>query len=480
MKADWKTLLDQGRRKDAAKLGKPKNKPTAKPKPVEARTETERDYDRILFSTPVRRLADKTQVFPLDPNDSVRTRLTHSHEVSNLSRSIGINLAFNHQIGSPSANFQRNVPAMLATIGLAHDLGNPPFGHKGESAVRDWFQKNAALLKPLKGGLKEDFLLFEGNAQTLRLLTRLQLLNDNFGLNLTYGTLAALLKYTVSARDADPKAEYAGRKKNGFFQSEKAIVEEVWERTGLRAGVRHPFAYVMEACDDIAYSVMDTEDAVKKGLTSFHDVMAFIRHEAASDQLALDTCTRSEVTHNEYKRQSSLSPWELNDISMQMFRVYAISAMVTAVTDTFLTNLDKILSGTFKGDLISKSSAAAFCAALKVFDTKHAYRHRSVLKVELAGYKVIQKLMDYLWIAIDARADLKKLGSKRADPFANYVYNRISENYRRIAEDSSNQMPLRYRELQLITDMISGMTDSFAMSLEEELRRYAPPPASQN
>jgi len=328
-------------------------------------------------------------------------------------------------------------------------------------------------LKPLSADLRADFLLFEGNAQTFRLLTRLQLLNDNFGLNLTYGTLAALLKYTVTAKGVDSNSHYAGWKKNGFFQSEKQIAEEVWRETRIRAGVRHPFAYIMEACDDIAYSVLDTEDAVKKGLTSFYDLMAFLRHEAKGDRLAIETCDRSVKKNNEYKAQARLSPWELNDISMQMFRVYAISGMVIAVSQVFLRSLPQILSGSFKGDLISNSSGATLCRSLKTFDTKHAYRHRSVLKIELAGYQTIQRLMDYLWRAISERADAVDLGSKRPSPFANYVYNRISENYRRIAEDPANKMPLRYRELQLITDMISGMTDSFAVSFEEELREYA-------
>ena len=467
MSNPWPNLLHQGRRKDAMKGSK------APVDAKQARTETERDYDRILFSTPVRRLADKTQVFPLDPNDSVRTRLTHSHEVSNLARSVGVNLAFNHSVGEPALNYQRNVPAMLAAIGLAHDLGNPPFGHKGESAVRDWFMNHQDAIAPLPDKMRKDFLLFEGNAQTFRLLTKLQLLNDNFGLNLTYGTLAALLKYTVSASEANSNSEFAGAKKNGFFESEKHIVEEVWKATELKPGIRHPFAFIMEACDDIAYSVLDTEDAVKKGLTSFYDVMAYIRHGAKEDVLAKTVCDRSTKTNQEYKATTGLSPWELNDISMQMFRVYAISEMIAAISETFLTNLQKILGGELKGDLIANSPANILCGALKAFDLKHAYRHRSVLKIEVTGYQVIQKLMDRLWMAITTRDDPAKLGSKRSQPIANYVYNRISENYRRIAEDEANTMPLRYRELQLMTDMISGMTDGFAVSLETELRDYA-------
>jgi dGTPase len=205
------------------------------------RTEAERDYDRILFATPTRRLADKTQVFPMEVNDSVRTRLTHSHEVSNLARSIGVRLAFEHAdaVFGPEHEklvVKRNVPSMLAAVGLAHDLGNPPFGHQGEHAIQQWFQE---------GNVGEDvaidFKEFDGNAQTFRLLTRLQVLNDQYGLNLTLGTLAALIKYPSVYGSADK----GGFKKFGIFRSEQQIANEVWEHTGLRPGIRHPLAYVM-------------------------------------------------------------------------------------------------------------------------------------------------------------------------------------------------------------------------------------------
>src|SRR3954447_12060447 len=173
----WKKLLNEGRRKEDARK---KARKTGKSE--EDRTEIERDHDRILFSTPVRRLADKTQVFPLDKNDSVRTRLTHSHEVSNLARSIGTVLAFKHSVASDVPNAQRNLPAICAAIGLVHDLGNPPFGHQGESAIQSWFRDyEDVVLAPLAKSpeqLSLDFLKFEGNAQGFRLVTRLQLLND--------------------------------------------------------------------------------------------------------------------------------------------------------------------------------------------------------------------------------------------------------------------------------------------------------------
>jgi len=232
----WVDLLNQGRRKDKLKEG-------VTSATANGRYEIERDYDRILFSAPTRRLADKTQVFPLDKNDSVRTRLTHSHEVATLARSIGLRLVYEKASlfeGAGTSEFiQRSIPALLAAIGLVHDLGNPPFGHQGEYAIRNWFDKNK---KEVFNGETEDafdFLNFDGNAQTVRLVTKLQILNDQFGLNLTYATLAALLKYPVSSKNIS-KDKW---KKQGFFKSEEKIVAEVWGVTGLSEGVRHPLTY---------------------------------------------------------------------------------------------------------------------------------------------------------------------------------------------------------------------------------------------
>lgn len=276
----WQKLLNPVRRKELS--GSQETMGTGI-----GRMEIERDYDRILFAAPTRRLADKTQVFPMEENDSVRTRLTHSHEVSNLARSIGVRIAFDHGeqvFGSErdTLEVKRNIPSLLAAVGLAHDLGNPPFGHQGELAMQQWFKE---------GGCGEccevdvDFREFDGNAQTFRLLTRLQVLNDEFGLNLTFSTLAALLKYP-SVYGSDNKG---GFKKHGAFQSEGDIAEEIWKQTGLSEGIRHPLAYIMEACDDIAYSIIDAEDTVKKGYASFYDLMdhleSYPEHDAAIEQV---------------------------------------------------------------------------------------------------------------------------------------------------------------------------------------------------
>jgi dGTPase len=213
-KIDWEPLLNEGRRKKESQSAAGA---TPKISRAETRTEIERDFDRILFSTPVRRLADKTQVFPLDKNDSVRTRLTHSHEVSNLARSIGSALAFNFEIAASVENSKRNLPALLALTGLAHDLGNPPFGHQGEGAMQSWFTDNQDTV--LEGLIDEqhrqDFLKFEGNAQGFRLLTRLQLINDDFGLDLTHASLTALMKYPTPSHQVDKN--HVAKKKHGFL-----------------------------------------------------------------------------------------------------------------------------------------------------------------------------------------------------------------------------------------------------------------------
>lgn len=463
----WTERLNNSRRKPRAdgKTGRTEN---------ETRTEIERDFDRVLFSTPVRRLADKTQVFPLERNDSVRTRLTHSHEVSNLARSIGTTLVFNHGIATDIPNAIRDIPALLAAIGLVHDLGNPPFGHQGEDAISAWFTANAWVLGDSEGmsdAMKKDFLAFEGNAQTFRLVTKLQVLNDDYGLDLTCATLSSLMKYTTSSSQRDKGI--ACKKKHGYFSSESNIAEEVLGKVGLSAGKRHPLAYVMECCDDIAYAVLDVEDAIKKGLASFSDLIAFLLHHSNGDQLVESVVKASSAKHHEYRISASgLSPAELNDISMQRFRVNAIGAMVTAVTKAFCKYQESCLLGDCTRPLLELSDASCLRDTLQEFAKKHAYNHRTVLEVELQGFNVLQDLMDMLWVAIADREERENPASKRVSPFSRYAYGRISENYRRVFEASNNSMPLEYREAQLLTDMVSGMTDSFALTLHSELKKY--------
>lgn len=475
---EWPKLLSSVRRKD---LAGPREE-AIKLGAAGTRTEIERDYDRILFSAPIRRLADKTQVFPLDKNDSVRNRLTHSHEVSNLARSIGVALVHGSTGVPTDERSRRDLPSMLAAVGLAHDIGNPPFGHQGEYAISSWFRKNenetlnfsdavtnGEITEEDAIRMKADYLNFEGNAQALRILTKLQILNDNFGLNVSCGTLGALMKYPVTSDKVD-KSRVA-TKKFGCFHSERECCQEIWNETGLSEGVRHPLAYIMEACDDIAYSVLDAEDAVKKGLVSFVDVLNFLEAHYQEDPIVNKLLNKAKE-HHEKHRKHDLSPAELNDISMQMFRVLTIGEMVGAVTSTFANNYEAIMTGTFEGDLIGSSDVKGLCKGLKTCSFKHAFRHKSVLEVELKGHNIIHSLMDMMWPAIEMRGDPFESDGfvDEAGVFEKYVYNRISESYRRVFEDRGNTLPLNYKRCQLLADMVAGMTDSYAVDLEGELR----------
>lgn len=448
---DWKSLLNHDRRKDldgtAPSMGTQAN-----------RTEIERDYDRILFAAPTRRLADKTQVFPMEENDSVRNRLTHSHEVSNLARSIGVRLAFDYpeKIFGPNheeLQVKRNVPALLAAVGLAHDLGNPPFGHQGEAAIQQWFLEQFGKEEEVEA----DFLEFDGNAQTFRLLTRLQVLNDRYGLNLTVATLAALIKYP-SIYGADGKR---GFKKFGIFASDAEIVENVWHHTGLRAGVRHPLAYVMEACDDIAYSIIDAEDTVKKGYASFYDLMDHLEEASSTDSVIDAVVTAARSKNKEFKKER-LSSRELNDISMQMFRVKAIAEMVTAATDVFVEHIDSMMDESLAPgfELIKASRCYSLCSAVKQFDKRHGFQHKDVLRLELQGNSYIKNLMAIMWKAISSCDDTSR-------PFERYVFGAVSENYRRVFEATDKS---DYAKRQLLCDAISGMTENYLIKKHDEFK----------
>ncbi|WP_134727222.1 dGTP triphosphohydrolase [Paracoccus luteus] len=492
---DWDRLLSGERLGDLLGREKPKGKP---PGPAFAdgqfRLPQERDHDRILFSTPFRRMGDKTQVFPLESIESIRTRLTHSYEVANLARSLGLEIAHTLSDRLP-AHAIRVLPATLAAVGLAHDIGNPPFGHQGEFAIRAWFKRNkdvlfvpptepensevAADVNLLEDQHKNDFLFFEGNAQTLRVLTKLQVIGDDLGLNLSVGTLAAVMKYVASSDTLDKSKQ--ARKKVGYFTSERYAVERIREETGLSGNSRHPLALVMEACDDIAYSVLDAEDAIKKGLVSLNDLLAALEyHPDGEDKLDAVTKHLCELARWEldFLRRQQLHPSELQDVATQKFRVHAIHLMVSAVAEAFRENYESIISGSFDDELIKKSEAAKLCSALKKFDRENAFSHKSVLEIELNGYNVLNRLMDFLWVGISQRKSFQDLASDRTTPFAAYVYSRISKNYRRMFEGKVEKyhpdprLPIRYKEMQLLTDMVSGMTDQFCIDLYRDFEQH--------
>jgi len=442
------------------------------------RNQFETDFDRILFSAPIRRLADKTQVFPQEIDDSVRNRLTHSHEVSNLCRSMVLQISRkcdDNPFGE-NADLSKVIPIITA-IGLAHDVGNPPFGHKGEVAIGNWVKENIAnsdfhkkSWQKLPAAMRNDLLKWEGNAQAFRLLSKLQLAKGNMGLNLTATTMAALMKYTGPS-DETEKKKHPAKKKFGFFQDDKNVALKVLSEVGVNPGERHPLAYLMEACDDTAYSVIDIEDGIQKKLVSLNDLIFVLRQpdeKGNQDLISLSVATRLEEKVEAMRGENRKLP-EIDEIARQYFRSFAIGEFVVAATDTYIKNKTGIIAGSFQSDLISASAAAQFCAKLKDFAFQNIYLSRDVVALEVNGANVLHALMSYYWAAIESHFSKPK---EDISFFDSYVFGHISRNYRAIARvsiEGSNKKHMLYYKLLLLTDMISGMTEDFA---ERTLRHF--------
>lgn len=279
-------------------------------------------------------------------------------------------------------------------------------------------------------------------------------------MNLTLGTLAALIKYPSIYGSSDQ----GGFKKYGIFQSEAQIAQEVWQHTGLAPGTRHPLAYVMEACDDIAYSVIDAEDTVKKGYASFYDLMDFLQSSGGRDETIGNVVEFSQAKNKRFKLEQ-LSSRELNDMSMQMFRVKAIHEMVQAATVTFVDNIGKIMAGDIEPgfELIKRSACAQLCKAAKEFARRHGFQHRDVLRLELEGNRYIKMMMNTLWRAIQR-------GDDPNSPFERFVFGEISENYRRVYSAAGDSA---YARCQLLCDVLSGMTESYLVQKHAEFSSLA-------
>jgi dGTPase len=442
----------------------------------------QQDYDRLLFSTPVRRLADKTQVWPMDQNDGVRSRLTHSHEVANLARSIGTKVyakAQKHFVdpNGEVASLHDVIQPLLQAIGLGHDLGNPPFGHQGEAAIGNWFkrqkseifqparQAGAAPSEPVPEEYWAEFFEFDGNPQSLRLLTKLQTHIDGVGLDLSAATLAASLKYPVSFKNRDKKKDAI--KKGGYFESERDVVEWIRDSTGLQERQRHPLTWIMEACDDIAYSILDIDDVLKKGMMSPDDVLIILRRAFREDPVVQKIQTKFETVD-----EKDLVPEIQKDIKIQYLRALLIQSLIGHASDDFVANAESIFLYKHESGLMESSE---LCKKLKTIAKENAFNHSTVLRAEANGAAAIDELMTVFWDAISNRKDYLTIRSTRMSARAKYVFSLISPNYieQAVAEPcnaSKIAKNMRYRELRLLTDMVSGMTDSFALRIWENIK----------
>lgn len=360
----------------------------------------------------------------------------------------------------------RRIQAVAATCGLIHDLGNPPFGHAGETAIRAWFDRpgRPTLLSSLNDQQKQDFKQFDGNAQSLRLVAKLQILADDSGLNLTYGTLSALMKYVASSDRADKNATDQALKKPGYFASENALVEEIRKRTGT-GRARHPISFLVEAADDIAYLPADVEDAVKKEVLSWKQVEEQLQPRTPSVKAALESQDKI------LKAGRSSVPADLDDDTRaSAFRTAAISVMVRAASNVFRARYKEIIEGRYRFALLDDADFAAkdLASRLRSICTDRVYQTRTTLLLELMGRQVIGDLMDVFW---EGAQTMPATRDPTTSTFAGKINTLVSRNYRRVLQDSLTRgsPPEEYHRIQLVTDYICGMTDSFARDLHADL-----------
>ena len=456
---EWTTLLN-------------KHRPRPSTNPGDHRAEFERDFDRSVFSTPVKRLQDKAQVFPLEPCDAIRTRLTHSLEVSSVARGLGIAVAqWLLETKKINPGMDRQIEAIAATCGLIHDLGNPPFGHAGEDAIRSWFQNELGeeTLREMLGQhndtdqLVQDFLTFEGNAQSLRLVAKLQILADFHGLNLTYGTLSASCKYIAPSHEAGIGNNHANDKP-GYFASENKLVADIREKTGT-GNARNPITYLVEAADDIVYSVADIEDGVKKGVLSWRELESRL-NEANDNAASKALQTKDHILKAGKQEIPSGLP---DDIHASAFRTAAIGIMVRSAIETFKSHYEEIMDGTYQDELVAEGEAKTLVELLKTIGRERVYCTPQTLKLELMGRHVITDLLDLFW---EGAKHLPLEQPPKHKTFSGKIGALLSDNYRRVFYHFTKEdqhLPENYHRLQLVTDYVCGMTDSFARRLHAEL-----------
>ena len=468
----WKQILNKNRIRDYK--GAKKN--------LVYRDEFENDYDRILFSASFRRLQDKAQVFPLEKLDFVRTRLTHSLEVSSIGKSLGKTIGYRlMQITENSEEkltmeMVDDMSNILACAGLVHDLGNPPFGHFGEVAIREWFQekliKNDEDSYTFKYDKYEfrldeqealDLLNFEGNAQGLRILTKLHFVIDKFGMNLTTGVLSSIIKYPISSIEL----KGSGLSKIGYYKSESKVFKDIAENTNIWNS-RNPLVYILEAADDIAYLLGDLEDAFNKKIIS-HDIFkkryeAFIEEEGYEEK-TLEESLSYYLSKNYDIAKEEYGYEDPGEYALKSFIIKLNSYLKEAVIEEFISSYDKIMNGLYKGDLIGNSKANNISLFLRNISKEYVYTNEKIVDNEIVGYNIIHRLLD-IFIPAALNKDVK--------PFKGYdgkLYSLISKNYRFVCENNLEQQECseEYSRILLVTDFICGMTDSYAAQLYQDL-----------
>ncbi len=414
------------------------------------RSDFQRDYDRLIFSSPFRRLQNKTQVFPLPGSIFVHNRLPHSLEVSSVGRSMGNEIALRLRDKYASVSWTQKLDCLrdiVAAACLCHDLGNPPFGHSGEKTISTYFSEgNGQALKEQVGNREwADLINFEGNANSFRLLTHRFKGRRNGGMAMTYSSLASIVKYPYSSLHAGEKGKF------GFFSSEEEIFRRVATQLGMPETdsgkfARHPLVYVTEAADDICYQIMDLEDAHKLKIIGLQEVVELL--------LGFFGSTDKE------RMQRMMNHLDDPNEKIAYLRSNAIGAMVVDCADVFSKNEKTILAGEFRGTLVDNMNPRLKDAYAKCSATawNKIYCAPEVVDIELAGNRIITYLLDTLMDAV-------------MNPDKNYsrlLLNIIPGQY----DTSASTL---YERIQSVLDHISGMTDVYALDLFRKLNGHSLP-----
>ena len=444
------------------------------------RSEFEKDYHRIIGSSSFRRLQDKTQVFALDKSDFIRTRLTHSLEVSSFAKSLGQNIAQylieNKKDPGFTVEMKSDICDILQCAGLIHDIGNPPFGHSGEEAIRDWFERNLCKMT-FKGNvitdllseqMLQDFYHFEGNAQAFRQVSKLHFLVNEHGMNLTYALLNTIVKYPVSSCGINKKSGNIKDKKMGYFYAEQDLYMRIAEEMGT-VGVRHPLTFILEAADDIAYRTADIEDAFKKGCISYEKLREelLIAGEAAGagQDGKVDAVAMLDHQYENAIKRNMENP---KLYAVQNFLVRMQSSLIFSATYGFTSNYEAIMAGTYEHDIFYQTYGEWVIKALGDIAYRYAFISKPILMMEVSAGTILEDLMNrFVPAAInyDTEVPLQMMEKK--------LMTLISENYRQIyhyyAKNAKTEEERLYLRLLLVSDFVSGMTDSYAKDLYQKL-----------
>jgi dGTPase len=455
---DWNDLLKLERLNDPGYVQK-KHRPTYT-----------QDIDRILFSQPFRRLANKTQVHPLYDNDHIHHRLIHSLEVATVGRSLGVEVGawLADELRVITADQVEVVAGLVQTACMAHDIGNPPFGHSGEEAIASWFRDKftcpEGVLQDISEDQRHEFMAFEGNAQGFRILTRTEMYRDDGGMRLALGSLGAFTKYPVSAsarRHVGAEGvfngtKYIGLKKYGFFEDDVAIFDTIAAELGIPKiettasdGTvighwwrRHPLAFLMEAADDICYNVIDLEDAYLAGDVTYELVKSLLEGLVPK-------------SNRLYPEQG-----EANTISR--CRALAIGGTIQACVEAFKNNYAEIMTGEFPISLIEASGKAAEFKAIRDVAKARIFNAARKTELEVYGRNVVYRTLDGLLPLLNEI----RLGGWDLSRMSSYHVQLV-----RALNFPTHAMTNSYDALHSLTDFVSGMTDRYAVKVADMIGR---------